>query len=324
MAPRQQRGQRPESGAAQPASSRDGDAQPASTGDPAQLIFSELPRDASELTVAYYNVGIDESQVGAKSWKDKEKALAKDIVKAVNVHGLDILCLSELGEIDVGLGDELHQIGIPGGDIRIWIRKILADSTVSPVSIHVDAHYATLVLSKRITILKYRLIDGFLKHHKYRCFQHFRVCTNEREEPISIVNCHAPSNSKRTERKLTVTMRKKYLEAFHEACADDPFIWGGDFNTRLLALTDYLENLDDRYKVSGSSAAQPGSLQIVFSNPLSFIHGDIAVTFGLCCAQENSTVGKSFRGASDRHDEQYSNLHEQSPESAPQRARRTQ
>ena len=155
MEPRQRPRQRPDSGAAQPASARDGAAQPTSTDGAAQPIFSELPDDASELTVAFYNVGINLSQVGTKHWKSKEKALAADIDEAANVHGLDILCLSELGEVDVGLGERL-----PEGDVVAWIRKVLADSAVSPVAIYADAHYATLVLSKRIQLLDYRLIGG--------------------------------------------------------------------------------------------------------------------------------------------------------------------
>ena len=34
--------------------------------------------------------------------------------------------------------------------------------------------------------------------------------------------------------------RLQYFTAFHEACAGDPFIWGGDFNTGLIQLATFV------------------------------------------------------------------------------------
>ena len=206
---------------------------------------------------------------------------------------MDILCLSELGELGKGIGTKL-----PEGNVIAWIRRLLADSAVSPVAIYADEHYATLVLSDRVDVLEYRVIRDFVQTQRDRCFQHFRVRTSDRDEPISIVNCHAPSSKKR---KLTVDMRRRYFAAFHEVCAGSPFIWGGDFNTGLIQLMTLLAGIDDRYDLD-SNPAQPGSLQTVFSHPLKFNRGDFAVTFGLCSAQGDSEIGASFNGASDDHD----------------------
>ena len=116
--------------------------------------------------------------------------------------------------------------------------------------------------------------------------------------PISIVNCHAPSSTKRT---LTMDMRRRYFNAFHDACGADPFIWGGDFNTKVTQLTDLVERIANRYTMNPSDA-QPGSLQVVFSHPLQCKHGDLALTFGLDTAQVNSEIGFSYKGVSDAHD----------------------
>ena len=97
-----------------------GAAQPTLTpGGAAQPAFSALPHDASELTVAFYNVGIQLSQVGTKKWEEStEKQLAADIVKAANEHALDILCLSELGELGKGIGTKL-----PEGNVIAWMHR---------------------------------------------------------------------------------------------------------------------------------------------------------------------------------------------------------
>ncbi|CAK0812465.1 unnamed protein product, partial [Prorocentrum cordatum] len=170
---------------------------------------------------------------------------------------------------------------LPEGDVIDWIRNLLADSAVSTVAIYADGHYATLVPSDREEVLHYWVIKDFVKTQRDRCFQHFRVRTSERDEPISIVNCHAPSSQKRP---LTVARRLRYFTAFHEACAGDPLIWGGDFNAGFIQLATLLAWIDHFY-IMNSSAAQPGSLRTVSSHPQTFKHGDLAVTLGLCSAQ---------------------------------------
>jgi hypothetical protein len=179
---------------------------------------------------------------------------------------------------------------------------LLSDSAVPPVSVYTDGHYTTLVNTDRVVVEEHKLVEGFVRNQSERCFQHFRVRVARDDAPVSIINCHAPASKKRG---LTVDGRMRYFQAFHTACAADRFIWGGDFNTGVIQLTALVQSIDARYAVErggDSSAAQPGSLQIVFSHPLRFKHGDIAVTYGLCSVQVNSKVGNFYNGASDAHD----------------------
>ena len=108
------------------------------------------------------------------------------------------------------------------------------------------------------------------------------------------------------------------LRAFHDACFDNRFIWGGHFNTGLVLLHTYMAKSDSRYIVEqddassavqsgsnqrgASSAAQPGSLRVLFSHPVNYKLGDMALTYGLTSVQENSKVGKFSNGVSDAHD----------------------
>ena len=71
-----------------------------------------MPDNAPELAVGFYNVGIQLSEVNGKKWKIKERLLRQDIVEAFDVHELDVLCLSELGELRQGIGSKL-----PGHDV---------------------------------------------------------------------------------------------------------------------------------------------------------------------------------------------------------------
>ena len=97
----------PDSGAAQPTSAPGDAAQPTSSSSGAsQPTFSALPANTTELTVGFYNVGIQLSEVGGRRWKIIERRLASDLATAFEVHALDILCLNELynniqtGDID--------------------------------------------------------------------------------------------------------------------------------------------------------------------------------------------------------------------------------
>ena len=291
------------SGAAQHAWEQGGAAQHASKqGGAAQHAFETKCGDASELTVAFYNMGIQMPEIGAKRWEAKERRLAADIVKAIKVHELDILCLSELGQVGVGLGKKFPEGGVVG-----WLKNLLADKNVSPVDIYADGHYATIVLSGRVDVLQYQVIKDFHEQAD-RSFQHFRLRTSQRGQVISLINCHAPSA--KPNRILTVPGRVQYFKAFHKASAGDPFMWGGDFNTKPVQFATLLEGIHDRYIMD----EQPGSLQVVFSHPIRLLHGDLAATFGLCSAQVNSGIGASYNGMSDAHDVVVAKVFEPEPE----------
>ena len=257
--------------------------------------------------MGFYNVGVQKAEVEGKQWKTKERQLKDDIVKACAVHALDVLCLSELGELDEGIGGNLDE-----GDVAVWIRSLLDDSAVQPVKIYSDGHYVTIVTNSHVVVDEYKFVKGFVKEQEHRSFQHFRVRMEGDDDPVSIIHCHAPASTKRG---LTVSERTQYFTAFHTACAADRFIWGGDFNTGVIQLTILLKSIDSRYtgeERGASSAAQPGTmssdaskpaaLHLVFSHPIRFKHGDLAVTSGLCSVQVNSEVGQFYKGASDAHD----------------------
>ena len=116
-------------------SSFDGAAQPSSRrGGAEQPTFTQLPDDTSELTVGFYNVGIQLQTVRGRNWGKKERALKQDIVNAFTWH-------------------ELHMQ---------WMSELLADSAVQPVSIYAGAHYLTIGKDDHVKVDQYKLISGFI------------------------------------------------------------------------------------------------------------------------------------------------------------------
>jgi hypothetical protein len=207
----------------------------------------------------------------------------------------------------VGLVEKIQE-----GDVDAWIRRLLADSAVPPVDIYTNGNYTTIVAKTgRVEITEHKLVKGFMPQQSDRCYQHFRVRVQGDSDAVSIINCHAPSSNKR---KLTDDGRRGYFRSFHYESSPDRFIWGGDFNTKLILFTTLMQEIDPRYtseQDETSSAAQPGptpgaaqpaGMQFIFSHRVGFRHGDVAITYGLCSVQVNSKVGVSQVGASDAHD----------------------
>ena len=243
--------------------------------------------------MGFYNVGLNKNQVNKKGWKIKERKLKEDIVNAFEKHSLDVLCLCELGELNDGLGDQLSE-GLEG-----WIWSMIADSAVQPVQIYGDGHYCTIIKAGRVAVKGYKVVQGFHPQQPERSFQHFRVLVDDIASVVTIVNCHAPASKKTG---LTMAGRKHYLQAFHDASGADPFIWGGDINTGVMNLSSLMKDLDMKFKLEPSSAAQPGAVEVVYSHPLRAKHGDLALVHGLCAIQVNSEVGNFQQGVSDAHD----------------------
>ena len=205
---------------------------PDGAAEPTVIELSDKP---AEVTVAYYNVGIQQTELLAKRWPQKEAKLKKDIVEAFENHSLDMLCLSEKGELGIGFHES-----VPQRDVGKWILKILQGSAVPPVQAFCDSHYVTLVRTS-VNVVQYNLIAEFHEFHPDRSFQHFRVLVAGDPVPFSIINCHAPASQKRP---LSSSGRAAYFDAFHKACCKDRFIWGGDLNTGLIGLTALMQGLD--------------------------------------------------------------------------------
>ena len=112
------------------------------------------------------------------------KAGTNDIVAAFDRHSLNLLCLSEIGELGIGL------------NVLAWLKELLSDSAVSPVVVYSDSHLATIVeVGQQVTkyTAEHTFVDGFISQQEERCFQHFRVCSQGDNKSLSIINCHAPS-----------------------------------------------------------------------------------------------------------------------------------
>ena len=210
-----------------------------------QPVVSKLP-GATDLVVGFYNVVIYMKEISDKGWHQKERRLKTDISTAFQDYGLDVLCLSGLGQLDENLDSALD------GGIYEWINNLISDGSVEqPTEIYADDQYVTIVNTSRVNILNYEMVKGFFAKEPERSFQHFRLRVRTTDETVCIINCEATTS---TTWPLGPKGRMCYLNTFHEIAEDDPFIWGGNFNTGVCELWALLKEVHKRYKVSDEIA----------------------------------------------------------------------
>ena len=275
-----------------------------------QLLIKSWP----EVRVGFYNVGLLKSTVRGKRFGKTKEKLAKDLQRIFFEENCDMLCLSELGEIEEGLDDAL-----PKGTLEffqnLWLEASInedlsqcsesrtssaaqpADMKLSKITVLCDSHYATLIRDDKLVVERREYISNFVSTQPYRGFQKIIVRPVMSPDTITVLHCHSPSSSKRL---LTMNTKRLVVHELHKHSGPRA-IWGGDLNITQVQLSALTK---DFHSTAASSALnqQIQGLQIVFSHTLAFKPGDLAVVLGMVAFQENSTVGRSHGGVSDAHD----------------------
>ena len=130
-----------------------------------QLLIKSWP----EVRVGFYNVGLLKSTVRGKRFGKTKEKLAKDLQRIFFEENCDMLCLSELGEIEEGLDDELPKGALEFfQDLRLQasIKEDLrqcsesttssaaqpADMKCSKITVLCDSHYATLIRDDKLVV----------------------------------------------------------------------------------------------------------------------------------------------------------------------------
>ena len=83
-------------------------------------MLCQLPESTKELAVGFYNVVVCLDEIGARGWKMKQRRLKTDIVKVFDVHALDVLCLSALGQLNERLDDGFEE------GTGTWIKSLIS------------------------------------------------------------------------------------------------------------------------------------------------------------------------------------------------------
>ena len=209
--------------------------------------------------VAYYNLTWDVGKMIGKKHEEHKRKLREDVLKALDTHDVDVLCLCEVGEIERGLGSVRW---------NALLRDIIPEHW--KYEFYTASHYTTIINSTTMETLIEPTLSGSMTPvpaHWYRKCQFFRVRKKyfgEVHPAIDVVNVHSPSSK---HKHLTDRIRKDVLEWLQRHMGDRTII-GGDLNESEFSLRETF----------GPGRGQNG---IEFIRPIFGLHGDLAITRNL-------------------------------------------
>ena len=146
-----------------------------------------------ELRIAFYNIGINKTEVIGRKWNAKKEKIQRDMQKILYVNKSDMLCLSEFGEIGEGLQKSLPEGGIGNLFAELWQRAcnieneiggLFRSSAVQPadgvppnlhMSLLSDSHYVTLIRHEKLIAVHHEYVEKFVPQQPWRGFQKITV-----------------------------------------------------------------------------------------------------------------------------------------------------
>ena len=279
----------------------------------------ELPPAAQEdpfVSICFYNVGIQNSEVTAPRWAAKYERLKRDIQNIFHVsRGVQALFISEFGNMFTCIDDEMRRAklarnnplcgGVPQPAAHVQpFTKALFEQIVEEMERHdiivrADPPYVALVLSDEWLLLEARTMnklctkkDIFVQRTVLR---HMRSSQN-----VLVFNCHVPSTQGTEKRKRDVVQNLMQVgnDALGSGVAQPVAAWivGGDMNMSeaqlMAACSLFVKASKPCFSKSGSAIRTKGAQK-----------SDIAISQGIAVEQVPAWVGDNYRPCvSDAHD----------------------
>ena len=245
-----------------------------------------------DVHTVFYNPGIQVSQLQTERLYNKWilKALRKDLVTAIFKHKADIIALSELGEVNIGLGCSLStwkESKSPAKDddshivedmlLEVVDTKEVRARNPAGFSVYAMGHYGLLVANDFVRIVDEPTIVGPLcPHQVFRKAQRFSfVPLSSSDEnpakPVELWNIHCPASKNHPYGSLA----REQVCKFCQKHGGERVIWGGDLNQSHNAL-EMFKAQKNPWKVH-----EPGNAK----------HGDIALSRGVCVDLMHCCIG---------------------------------
>ena len=286
--------------------------------EPGAAAVTVVEDDETVLRVAFYNVGMQQSDLDTKRRKTAEgrcARLAHDIAEGFKKHRLDLLCLCELGEHEIGLQGQKNLRCDSQEELLVMIASMVdraLDGGALEPAVQVDlvsGQYATYAALKRRG--SKLAVDNVVFHRGLDTrpgdrYDRTMLTLNCRwmNEPIKITCCHCPASRKRPwdmnvrDSVLPNLFRLAGLVPFEDwsGGAAEPAAWilGGDLNLG----ENTIHNEMKKYQPHRGGERL---VQTVEAGGLVKHHGDVAMVQHVTAFQTSSLIGRDYGGISDNH-----------------------
>lgn len=221
--------------------------------------------------VVFYNVGWMLTSVNQLM---RHKAMLKTDISLMGRSNVDVICLSELGTIGVGLDEclEYHNIA-DGNHTELFLLEILKElECAADVLVKSASYYAMIRWISRVKVIEApRLLCQLDLDQPWRNALMVVInCSQDGDAnhvPVYIVNVHIAASS---HRPLTRRCRETVLEHIVSACGEHVLI-GGDLNSSETMIKLCTKTVAQRMNTPIYS------WQLFWSRPISPCHGDVAL-----------------------------------------------
>ena len=184
--------------------------------EPGVAAVTVVEDDETVLRVAFYNIGLQQSALDTKKRAVAEarcQALARDIAEGFRRHRLDLLCLCEVGEHDIGLHGQKNL----NCDSQEQLLELVAQMATTELrsgalepAVQVELlsgqYPAYAAMQRRGSVLA---VEGVMEHRGLDTrplmpgqgrYDRTMITLNCRwmDKPIKITCCHCPSSRKHT------------------------------------------------------------------------------------------------------------------------------
>jgi len=278
----------------------------------------ELPPAAQEdpfVSICFYNVGIQNSEVAASKWAAKYKALKGDIAKIFHPSkGVQALFISEFGNMfqcidgDMRRAELLRNKRLRGGvsqpaahvqpSTQALFEKIVEEMDRDDIIVRAHPPYVALVSSDEWLLLGNETMNKLCS--KTEIFVQRTDLRHKRSsQNVLVFNCHVPSPHGTDRRKRDVVQKLMQVgnEALRSGVVQPAAAWivGGDTN---LSEAQLMSESSLFVKASKPCLSKSGM------HPTKVAHkSDIAISQGIALDQVQAWVGDHFPPCvSDAHD----------------------
>ena len=174
--------------------------------EPGAAAVTVVEDDETVLRAAFYNVGMQQSDLDTKRRKTAEgrcARLAHDIAEGFKKHRLDLLCLCELGEHEIGLQGQKNLRCDSQEELLVMIASMVnraLDGGALEPAVQVDlvsgqyATYAAMTRHGSILAVEKVLFHCGLDRRPGDRLDRQMMTLNCRwmGDPIKVTNCHSP------------------------------------------------------------------------------------------------------------------------------------
>jgi hypothetical protein len=275
-----------------------------SSGDSHPALFSSDVADPDDaVSFAFYNIGIQNNEVGSKNWNAKIKNLKDDLARALgSEHAVQGLLITEFGNMFDSIDKKLLSLACKGGVSQPTLYTntfelftvLLLELNLPNFLVFAHPPYIALIDKDYWHVESGVALDDICTKTEF-FVQHLMLRHTRSNRQLRIFNAHMPTSVATNERKKKVFQKMCSISSSGVLQPTDVWMFGGDMNCDVGTMMKHIQPFIVPHVACISKSG--------FGVDLNAQKADFAVSQGIDILQVRSWVGWHSRPCvSDAHD----------------------